>query len=108
MEEEVKIVDELGEEVTDPDLLSGYISNQYLLDDEGNKTLVSRVYYKYPDVSSQIASLKQSLTETDYVITKISEYNVRGESIPEEDAERYASIIEQRAQWRAKINELEA
>lgn len=57
---------------------------------------------------AQIAELKAKLADSDYVITKISEYNVSGEKMPDEDAERYAAIIEQRAQWRAKINELEA
>lgn len=56
----------------------------------------------------QIAELKQKLDETDYVITKMSEYNVSGEIMPEADAERYASVIEQREQWRKQINELEA
>lgn len=55
----------------------------------------------------QIAELKQKLAETDYVITKMSEYNVSSTAIPEADAERYAGIIEQREQWRKQINELE-
>lgn len=56
----------------------------------------------------QIAELKQKLNETDYVITKMSEYNVSSTAMPEADAERYAGIIEQREQWRKQINELEA
>lgn len=56
----------------------------------------------------QIAELKRKLTETDYIITKMSEYNVSGVEMPAEDAERYAAIIEQRQQWRDQINELEA
>lgn len=57
---------------------------------------------------AQIAALKRQLADTDYVVTKMSEYSVSGTEMPEDDAERYAGIIEQRAQWRAQINELEA
>lgn len=57
---------------------------------------------------AQIADLKAKLADSDYVITKISEYNVSGEKLSDEDAEKYAAIIEQRSQWRAQINELEA
>lgn len=57
---------------------------------------------------SQIDELKRKLTESDYVITKISEYNVSGESLSDEDAQRYADVIAQRQEWRSQINELEA
>ena len=33
---------------------------------------------------------------------------VTGEALPDEDAERYAEVIEQRKAWRIQINELEA
>lgn len=57
---------------------------------------------------SQIDELKRKLTESDYVITKISEYNASGESLSDEDAQRYADVIAQRQEWRSQINELEA
>lgn len=60
------------------------------------------------EIQVQIDELKAKLTNTDYVITKMTEYNVSGTPMPEDDAERYASIIEQRVQWRVQINELEA
>lgn len=56
---------------------------------------------------TQIIQLKQNLANTDYVITKMTEYNVSGTPMPEDDAAKYADIINQRVQWRAKINELE-
>ena len=55
----------------------------------------------------QVAELKQKLASTDYVAIKVYETMVTGESLPEEDATRYADIISQRQQWRQQINELE-
>lgn len=55
----------------------------------------------------QIEELKKKLTDTDYVITKMTEYNVSGTPMPEDDAARYADIINQRVQWRTEINQLE-
>lgn len=57
---------------------------------------------------NQIADYKQKLADTDYILTKMVEYNVSNTPMPEDDAARYAEIIEQRAQWRAEINRLES
>lgn len=57
---------------------------------------------------AQIADYKQKLANTDYILTKMVEYNVSGTDMPEDDAARYADIISQRAQWRAEINRLES
>lgn len=56
---------------------------------------------------NQIADYKTKLADTDYILTKMVEYNVSNTPMPEEDAARYAEIINQRAQWRAEINRLE-
>lgn len=56
---------------------------------------------------SQIADYKTNLADTDYILTKMVEYNVSNTPMPEEDAARYAEIINQRAQWSAEINRLE-
>ena len=56
---------------------------------------------------NQIADYKTKLADTDYILTKMVEYNVTNTPMPEEDATRYAEIINQRAQWRAEINRLE-
>lgn len=56
----------------------------------------------------QISELKQKLYDTDYAVIKVYESMVTGEALPDEDAERYAEIIEQRKAWRVQINELEA
>ena len=50
--------------------------------------------------AEEIAELKQKLADSDYAIVKIAE----GAATQAE----YAELIEQRAQWRARINELEA
>lgn len=59
-------------------------------------------------VDLQISELKQKLYDTDYAVIKVYESMVTGEALPDEDAERYAEIIEQRKAWRVQINELEA
>lgn len=56
---------------------------------------------------NQIADYKAKLANTDYILTKMVEYNVSNTPMPEEDAARYAEIINQRAEWRAEINRLE-
>lgn len=57
---------------------------------------------------AQIAELKQKLLETDYTVIKVYEATITGEPLPDEDAERYAEVIEQRKAWRIQINQLEA
>lgn len=57
---------------------------------------------------SQIEDYKAKLASTDYVLTKMVEYNVSNTVMPEEDAARYADIIKQREEWRAEINRLES
>lgn len=96
----------------------GFIGDDWPHDVEIQDTWSYGLYVKYSEEElaqiesdkrqSDIAELKRKLSESDYVITKISEYNVSGEQLSDDDAERYAAIIEQRAQWRAQINELEA
>lgn len=61
-----------------------------------------------PDPSARISELKAKLKETDYIIMKISESQVTGVAISEEEANRYSDILPQRQQWRDEINELEA
>lgn len=52
-----------------------------------------------------IENLKKSLSQTDYVVTKIAE----ADTVEEQQVLRtkYADILNQRKQWRARINELE-
>lgn len=59
-----------------------------------------------PPIGKQIAQLKDKLNKTDYIVVKSYEAQLSGIALASEDAERYAGIIEQRAEWRRKINEL--
>lgn len=51
-------------------------------------------------INNRIDELKRNLNDTDYVVIKIAE----GVSTEEE----YSAVLENRKQWRAEINELEA
>lgn len=55
---------------------------------------------KIQAAEAEIAQLKAKLNETDYVVAKIAE----GVSTKED----YAEVLEDRQEWRARINELEA
>lgn len=52
----------------------------------------------------EILLLKQQLADTDYVVIKSMEFQLQGQSIPDE----YSQIISDREAWRVRINILEA
>lgn len=54
------------------------------------------------EVQAEINALKILLAQTDYVALKVAEAEMYGESTNE-----FAAVIEQRREWRRKINELE-
>ena len=56
---------------------------------------------------SEVMQLKSKLAETDYVIPKMMEAQLTGIALQAEEQARYNEIIEQRKEWRARINELE-
>lgn len=71
----------------------------------GGKPVLRSDEHKQPELDrinarAEIAQLKAKLAATDYIAAKLAE----GAAKPEE----YAEELAQRAQWRAKINELEA
>lgn len=51
-------------------------------------------------IREEITELKEKLSASDYAVIKIAEGAATGEE--------YAELIQQRGEWRAKINELEA
>lgn len=55
----------------------------------------------------EVMEVKAKLAETDYVVVKMAEAATCGYSLPDDEAERYAAIIEQRRAWRDEINSLE-
>ena len=57
------------------------------------------IYNIKPPIEIEIAQLKQNLADTDYVITKLTEGAI--------SREKCDGLIEQRAEWRRRINELE-
>ena len=57
---------------------------------------------------TQIADLKAKLAETDYVVIKVYEAMVTESELPDDDVQRYSSIIQQRGLWREQINQLES
>ena len=66
------------------------------------------VYDKRPvSPESEVMQLKNKLAETDYVIPKMMEAQLTGIALHPEEQARYNEIIEQRKEWRARINELE-
>lgn len=66
------------------------------------------VYEKRPvSPESEVMQLKNKLAETDYVIPKMMEAQLTGTALQAEEQARYNDIIEQRKEWRARINELE-
>jgi uncharacterized UPF0160 family protein len=68
-------------------------------DDYEEAQMYIQVYTKKEYCQRQINELKDKLTETDYVVIKIAE----GVS----DASDYQEVLDNRKEWREKINELE-
>lgn len=63
--------------------------------------------YKNMLKENEIDSLKQYLTETDYVITKLNEAKIEDEELFNSLKTEYSDILAKRKEARAKINELQ-
>ena len=63
--------------------------------------------YKNMLKETEIDSLKQYLTETDYVITKLNEAKIEDEELFNSLKAEYSDILAKRKEARARINELE-
>lgn len=59
------------------------------------------------DKADQIASCKNYLSSTDYVISKLNELKLEDEEEYEKAKEEYKEVLAKRKEARAKINELE-
>ncbi len=65
-------------------------------------------YYGIDPNKQRIDELKKQLAETDYIVIKIYEASILGETaLVEELKETYASVLEERQGWREEINRLE-
>ena len=56
---------------------------------------------------NEIDSLKQYLSETDYIITKLNEAKIEDENLFSSLKTEYSDILTKRKETRARINELE-
>ena len=64
---------------------------------------------EYKDMlkENEIDSLKQYLSETDYIITKLNEAKIEDENLFNSLKTEYSDILTKRKEARARINELE-
>ena len=60
------------------------------------------------DMANQVASCKNYLSSTDYVIAKLNELKLEDDGEYEKAKEEYKDILAKRKETRAKINQLEA
>ena len=75
-----------------------------LIDDE---KVVNTEEYKAEAKASEIASLKQYLSDTDYVISKLNELKLEDETEYEAERAKYSDVLKKRKEARVRINELE-
>lgn len=75
-----------------------------LIDDE---QVVNTEEYKAEVKANEIATLKQYLSDTDYVISKLNELKLEDEAEYEAERAKYSDVLKKRKEARARINELE-
>lgn len=62
---------------------------------------------KPASVKQQIEELRIKLQSTDYIPTKLMDYQIMGLGLSDEDAEKYSDTMAKRQEWRSKIEELQ-
>ena len=82
------------------------IEGEIIYNDDGTITIDDTPDYQLIN-NNAIAELKQKLFDTDYVINKITEAQLLGNSVST-ILSQYKDIIDQRQGWRDEINKLEA
>lgn len=75
-----------------------------LIDDE---QVINTEEYKAEVKANEIATLKQYLSDTDYVISKLNELKLEDEVEYETERAKYSDVLKKRKEARARINELE-
>lgn len=75
-----------------------------LIDDE---QVINTEEYKAEMKANEIATLKQYLSDTDYVISKLNELKLEDEAEYEAERAKYSDVLKKRKEARARINELE-
>lgn len=76
-----------------------------LVDDE---QVINTEKYKTEVKTSEIATLKQYLSDTDYVVAKLNELRLDDEEEYEAEKAKYSDVLKKRKEARAMINELES
>lgn len=76
-----------------------------LIDDE---KVVNTDEYKTEVKTNEIATLKQYLSDTDYVVAKLNELRLDDEEEYEAEKAKYSDVLKKRKEARAMINELES
>ena len=109
--------DDIVYEGKDSDFIKG--KSRFTKNDDGTYTLDNSQDYDSDWLAEQesikaesekestIIELKQYLTDTDYVITKLNELKLEDEDEYETEKAKYADILAKRKECRSKINELE-
>lgn len=82
------------------------IEGKVIYNDDGTITIDDTPDYQLIN-NNAIVELKQKLFDTDYVINKITEAQLLGNSVSA-ILSQYKDIIDQRQAWRDEINKLEA
>lgn len=75
-----------------------------LIDDE---QVINTEEYKAEVKTNEIATLKQYLSDTDYVISKLNELKLEDEAEYEAEKAKYSDVLNKRKEARVRINELE-
>lgn len=75
-----------------------------LIDDE---QVINTEEYKAEFKANEIATLKQYLSDTDYVISKLNELKLEDEAEYEAEKAKYSDVLNKRKEARVRINELE-
>ena len=76
-----------------------------LIDDE---KVINTEEYKAEVKTNEIATLKQYLSDTDYVVAKLNELRLDDEEEYEAEKANYSDVLKKRKEARAMINELES
>ena len=82
-----------------------YKNDELVLDDDPD--IINTEEYKAEVKANEIATLKQYLSDTDYVISKLNELKLEDEAEYEAEKIKYADILKKRKEARVKINELQ-
>lgn len=127
----MRILDKIGNVVTDPDLTKGYLQEEVIIkpdaDPVDNKTKFAYEDNDYEQIKryilytkedyinekkQRVEELHQNLSDTDYIASKSMDKLLLC-TTPEEMAEvtnyyrdKYSDTIEQRQEWRDEINQL--